>query len=115
VKIIPPGMNFEHALRSGYTGKILCRGYLDWQKTLPCWRCEYAPGDSMRPIDPSHYNGLKGMGTKSTDLLSIPECRTCHEEYELRGADPEQEADRLRAALMYLVRAFWEGRLVWHG
>ena len=38
-KIIPPGLSFEQALRAGYTGKILCRPYLDWLKTLPCFRC----------------------------------------------------------------------------
>ena len=114
MKIIPPNMTFEQALVAGYTGRILCRPYLNWLKTLPCWRDNYPPGDPYRPIDPSHLNGLKGMGTKSPDLLALPECRKCHEEYELYGgADPELEAERIRAALMYLVRAFWEGRLVW--
>ena len=115
MKIIPPHLSFEQALVAGYTGKILCRPYLQWLKTKNCWRCGYAPGDPMRPIDPSHYNGIKGMGTKSADLFSVPECRKCHNEYEDRGADPAGQDERLRAALMHLVQAFWEGRLVWEG
>jgi hypothetical protein len=98
-------MSFEQALRAGYVGAIKCRPYLDWLKTLPCHNCGAPP-----PSDPSHLNSLKGMGTKSADLLSLPQCRKCHEAYEHAGGDPDWW---IRQAALYLLRAFWEGRLVW--
>jgi hypothetical protein len=111
MKIIPPGLTFEQALRLGHTGRILCRPYLDWLKTLPCDTC-----GAGAPCDPSHFNGLKGAGTKSADLLAIPQCRSCHELYELgpskSGMDPKGRPFLSRAAL-YLLQAFFEGRLVW--
>jgi len=107
VKIIPPGMTFEQAVRFGYTGRIELRPYLDWLKTLPCDTCG-APA----PSDPSHVNSFKGQGTKSPDPLAIPECRVCHENYE-RG--PAYQETRLQRAAMYLLRAIWEGRLSWKG
>ena len=115
MKIIPPGLTFEQALQRGYVGRVECRPYLDWIKTLPCDTCLRAG-----PSDPSHYNGLKGMGTKSPDLLAIPQCRSCHDEYERLQGEwlPSVLTDEcgppfLSRASMYLLQAFIEGRLVW--
>jgi hypothetical protein len=105
MKVIPPNMPFEQAVRAGYTGRIELRAYLDWLKTLPCATCG-APA----PSDPSHVNSFKGMGTKSPDLFAIPECRQCHESYE-RG--PGYAESRINKAAFYMLRAFWEGRLKW--
>lgn len=108
-KIIPPGMTFEQALRSGMAGRIEFRPYLDWIKTLPCHTCGAHP-----PCDPSHLNTLKGAGTKSADLLAIPECRPCHDNYErLVVVEQEMHNARIRAAAFYLMQAFYEGRLIW--
>ena len=104
-KIIPPHLTFEQALRAGYAGRIECRGYREWIKTLPCAVCGKAP-----PSDPSHVNSFKGAGTKSPDLFCIPHCRSCHETYE-RG--PAFADEHLRKAIMYMLRAFVEERLVW--
>jgi len=108
MKILPPQMTFEQALRGGHTGRIECRGYLDWLKTLPCDTCHAGP-----PSDPSHINAYKGIGTKSPDLFSIPECRACHEHYERKGKDHSDHQVHLQRCALYLLRAFWEGRLVW--
>lgn len=102
-------MTFIKALQVGYAGRIECRPYLDWLKTLPCATC-----GAGAPSDPSHYNGLKGMGTKSADLLAIPQCRKCHEHYELSGGYLfEGSFDFLELAALYLLQAYFEGRLVW--
>lgn len=93
------------AVRAGYAGRIELRPYLDWIKTLPCDTCGAPP-----PCDPSHVNSFKGQGTKSPDPFAIPQCRGCHENYE-RSA-PEADLRVYRAAF-YMLRAIWEGRLVW--
>lgn len=115
MKIIPTGMTFEQALRAGYAGRIELRPYLDWLKTLPCDTCQAAA-----PSDPSHYNGMKGMGTKSPDLWAIPHCRSCHDRYERGPAEyvPHVAEDEcgppfLTRAALYLLQAFAERRLVW--
>jgi hypothetical protein len=105
VKILPPGLTFEQAVRAGYTGRIELRAYLDWIKTLPCDTCG-KPG----PSDPSHLNSFKGQSTKSPDPFAIPECRMCHEQYERGPAFPET---RIRKAAFYMLRAIWEGHLAW--
>lgn len=120
MKIIPPGMNFERALRAGLVGRIECRPYIAWLKTLPCDRC------GKTPSDPSHLdNYFKGMGTKLPDLWAIPECRECHEKYErtppqkLYAQVGEQvlaintPIERLSRAALYLVHAFALGLLKW--
>lgn len=125
MKIIPPGMTFEQALRGGHAGRILSQPYLDWLKTLPCDTCGWGA-----PSDPSHINSFKGMGTKAPDLMAIPQCRNCHELYE-RGEDPVAQSlappltepperplryrrdQFLARCAIYLIRAYWEGRLVW--
>lgn len=108
-KIIPPQMTFEEAVRNGHAGRIVCRGYLDWIKTLPCDTCA-APA----PSDPSHMNAYKGTGTKAPDLFVIPQCRRCHDLYERLGAGGTYDNGTFLARCMfYVLRAFWEGRLVW--
>ena len=111
MKIIPPSMSFEEALRAGYVGRIELRPYLDWLKTLPCDTCGAAG-----PSDPSHYNGVKGMGTKSPDLFSLPKCGSSQELWEV-GPGPTGSDRRgrrwLERAIYYLLQAFVEGRLVW--
>jgi hypothetical protein len=107
MRIIPAGLTFEQALARGYAGRIECRPYLDWLKTLPCDCCGAPP-----PSDPSHIdNHNKGMGTKTPDLWAIPECRRCHEVYE-HGGNPDTASDRRSRAALYLLQAFFEGRLV---
>lgn len=109
-RILPPGITFSQALRAGYTGRIECRGYLDWVKTKPCHTCGRAPGDAFNPIDPSHVNSFKGASTKSPDFFAIPECRGCHESYE---NGPPFAEERVRVAALYLLQAIYEGRLKW--
>ncbi|WP_400258224.1 DUF968 domain-containing protein [Serratia nevei] len=48
--------------------------YTRWVKTQPCCAC------GARSDDPHHIigHGLGGMGTKPSDYLTIPLCRTCH-------------------------------------
>jgi len=48
--------------------------YTRWVKTQPCCGC------GARADDPHHIigHGLGGMGTKPSDYLTIPLCRTCH-------------------------------------
>ncbi|WP_336062457.1 DUF968 domain-containing protein [Serratia sp. 201] len=48
--------------------------YTRWVKTRPCCGC------GARADDPHHIigHGLGGMGTKPSDYLTIPLCRTCH-------------------------------------
>jgi len=101
-------MSFDQALRAGYTGRILCRPYLDWLKTLPCDTC-----GAGAPSDPSHYRGYKGIGTKAPDLMAIPECRACHNAYHRKSVHHADHRQFLQRSVIYLVRAFWEGRLVW--
>lgn len=82
MKLYPPSMTPEQALRAGYLGKLECRQYLDWLKrTFRCDTCDVA-GTDHNPIDPSHFNGYKGAGTKAPDGMAIPQCRECHELYE---------------------------------
>lgn len=113
MKIIPPGVAWEQALRAGYTGKILLRPYLDWLKTLVCDTCQRA-GTDYNPIDPSHYNGYKGTGTKGPDPLAIPQCRQCHDDYEHNSVAWEiRHGPFMVRCAVYLTRAIWEGRLRW--
>ena len=105
LRIIPPQLSFEQALRFGYTGRIQLRPYLDWVRTLRCDSCGALP-----PSDPSHVNSFKGASTKSPDPWAIPERRTCHESYE-RG--PAYADERLRRAAIYLLQAIYEGHLRW--
>jgi hypothetical protein len=123
-KLIPAGLSFERALALGYTGRIRCEPYLSWLRTLPCDSCGAPP-----PSEASHINNdHKGHGTKAPDLWAIPECHQCHERYErlLSGfphsiyREPKAaiyaENDRRKArAALYLLQAFFEGRLAWKG
>ena len=49
--------------------------YRDWIKHKPCLFCDKPP-----PNDAHHVLGilLRGMGTKPSDSVCIPACRTCH-------------------------------------
>lgn len=105
-RIIPPNMSFEQALRLGYTGEIRMAGYLKWIRTLPC----DATGKAA-PSDASHPNFFKSQKRKAPDPLAIPESREAHEAYE-RAGKPDEERRLARAAL-YMLRAIYEGRLVW--
>ena len=105
MKILPPGLTFEQAVRFGHTGRIESGPYLAWLRTLPCHTCGRAA-----PSDPSHVNGFKGQGTKSPDWFAIPECRSCNRNYDLQPAMVES---RIYAAAFYLLRAIFEGRLIW--
>ena len=105
LRIIPPQLSFEQALRFGYTGRIELRPYLDWVKGLRCDTCGAPP-----PSDPSHVNSFKGGATKSPDPWAIPQCRNCHESYEL---GPPYADERLRRAAIYLLQAIYEGHLRW--
>ncbi len=105
VRIIPPQLTFEQALRFGYTGRIELREYLAWLRTLPCDSC-----GARAPSEASHLNSFKGVATKSPDPWAIPECRKCHQSYE-RG--PAYEDERLRKAAIYLLQAIYEGHLQW--
>lgn len=105
-RIIPPGMRFETALRLGYTGEIRCAPYLAWIRTLDCHRCF-----TVAPSQASHTNFFKSQVNKGPDLLALPECPPCHQLYEDSG-DP-QEIPRLAQSALNILRAFYEGRLVW--
>ena len=51
--------------------------YLAWIRDMPCWGCGL-PG----PSDPHHVSmgdGSGGWGTKRSDLLTLPLCRSCHD------------------------------------
>lgn len=105
-RILPPGMTFAQALRRGYTGEIRMPGYLAWLRTLPCHRCLVE-----KQSQASHPNFYKSQKNKAPDPLALPECPSCHQDYEVRGS-PEEVARLTRAAL-YMLQAIYEGRLVW--
>jgi hypothetical protein len=105
-KIIPPMMPFDQALRFGYTGEIRMPRYLEWIRTLPCDKCK-----QQAPSEASHPNFFKSQKRKAPDPLALPSCRFCHEEYERNGFTDEEEW--MQRAAIYMLRAIWEGRLVW--
>ena len=106
MRIIPPGMPFEQALRLGYTGTIRLPGYLAWLRTLPC-DC----GSHAAPSQASHPNFFKSQKNKGPDPLALPEHYECHEAYERNGFPDEER--RLARAALYMLQAIYEGRLVW--
>lgn len=68
-------MNYRRKLQAGLVKPFRSRAYLDWVKSLECCGCG-APAD-----DPHHVinAGLGGaMGSKPSDLFTIPLCRGCH-------------------------------------
>lgn len=89
----------------GYAGRIEFPAYLAWLRTLPCDTC-----GKPAPSEASHVNSVKGMGTKSPDPFSIPECTSCNRNYDRRAP---QVDDRLTRAAWYLLRAIYEGHLIW--
>lgn len=105
MKIIPPGVTFEQAVRAGYTGRIESEKYIAWIRTLDCDTCR-APG----PSDPSHLdNGFKGTGTKSPDYWAIPECRRCHEIYEAAVNSKSLVQPRMARAAIYMLHWIYLG------
>ena len=73
--------------------------YLKWIRTLPCAVCG-------APAEPHHLRqGFAGIGQKSSDILTVPCCRTCHEEFHQGGFHELQ----LRLTLRTIDRAFREG------
>ena len=74
--------------------------YLKWIRTLPCAVCG-------APAEPHHLRqGFAGIGQKSSDILTVPCCRTCHEEFHQGGFQELQ----LKLTLRTIDRAFREGR-----
>lgn len=108
MKIIPPGMSFEQALRLGYTGEIRLPAYLRWIRKLPC-DC----GGCRPPSQASHTNFFKSQKRKGPDPLAIPESAHCHQDYERNGFPDEQR--RLARAALYMLQAIYEGKLEWVG
>lgn len=107
-KMIPYGMTFDAALRSGHVGRMERRAYLDWIKSFPCCVCQ------RFPVDPSHLNGhgFGGIGTKTPDWWAIPLCREHHSELERDQARFEElYKPQTYWALMFLTRAIYEGVL----
>ena len=73
--------------------------YLKWIRTLPCAVCG-------APAEPHHLRqGFAGIGQKSSDILTVPCCRTCHEEFHQGGFQELQ----LRLTLRTIDMAFREG------
>ena len=68
-------MNFRRRLQAGLVKPFRSRPYLDWVASLECCGCG-------SPADEAHHAievGLGGgMGTKPSDLMTIPLCRGCH-------------------------------------
>ena len=69
------GLTFKQSLQKGYTKPYRNRNYLSWVASLPCCGCGL-PADEAHHIIDVGLGG--GMGTKASDPLSIPVCRSCH-------------------------------------
>jgi len=61
--------------------------YLKWVRTQPCWVC------MRQPVDAHHLigHGTKGMGLRSPDTLSMPLCRSHHDELHRHGHQSWEE------------------------
>lgn len=110
--LIPPGIPFWHALQYGYVPPIESETYLKWVRSLPCVITR------QKPVDAHHIvgHGLKPVGGKVSDLLTIPLSpdlhrpdfpnglhRLGHKEWERRYGDQ-------RISVMEtLVQAVYEG------
>lgn len=73
--LIPPGMTLMRFMQSGLHRPERIRAYLTWVESLPCSICAQAP-----PSVAHHLvgMGLKGVGGKVSDLLTMPLCAACH-------------------------------------
>ncbi len=80
--------------------------YLQWVKSLPCCICESTADDAHH----IQARGLgKGMGTKISDVFSIPLCRE-HHSYA-HGVVGFQDECQMIAALRTIEKALNEGVL----
>lgn len=80
--------DIRRMLQGGQIKPTRSRSYLDWVKRQPCVQCG---GEAH---DPHHRYGAgwsKGMGTKVSDLWTIPLCRQHHDELH---ASPEAWEER---------------------
>lgn len=69
--------DLRRLLQSGRVRPTRSRSYLDWVKKLPCVVC------GQQADDPHHRHGSgwsSGMGSKASDLWTIPLCRPHHDE-----------------------------------
>lgn len=70
-------LTYKQALQAGYVKPIRSKAYLQFVASLPCVCCGAEPaGDAHHVIDV----GFGGMGTKASDLFTIPMCRGHHTE-----------------------------------
>ena len=67
---------FKRRLMAGLVKPIRSKAYLTWVKSLPCCGCG-APADDAHHAINVGLGG--GMGTKASDILSLPVCRGCHD------------------------------------
>ena len=112
IKVIPPWMSFEQALRLGHVGRMECEGYTKWVKSLPCVASQMPADDPHHPVNV----GFKGTGTKVPDFWCIPLTREQHDLLHHSVATWEDKnGEQMHHALMTLTRAIYEGKLVWKG
>lgn len=73
------------------------RGFLAFVRDHACCSCE-AP----KPSDPHHWSATvrRGVGQKLDDLLTVPLCRRCHDEYHARNALPGMSKDQTTVHLL---------------
>jgi hypothetical protein len=107
---------FKRRLMAGLVKPIRSKAYLDWVKTLSCCGCGIEPasdGFSVNTMDAHHLiaAGLGGgMGTKASDLLTIPLCRKCHNELHRDVKDWETEnGSQYKHICLTLLEAVDEG------
>lgn len=70
------------------------KGYMEWVRGKPCASC--AAG---APSEAHHY-GPRGMGSKTSDYLTVPLCRRCHQRFHDSGALPGSTPERTREAFL---------------
>jgi len=106
-------LTFRGALQFGYVGRLECRAYLDWVKTLECC-CGCG-----QPADDPHHPKLMGFAVASSkvpDWWVIPLTRACHDalhsDVELWERRYGLQIDHI---LMTLTRALWAGVLKFDG
>ena len=69
------GLTFKQKLQKGYVKPYRNQNYIKWVKQQVC-PCGNHADDAHHVIDV----GLGGMGTKASDLLTFPVCRSCHQD-----------------------------------
>lgn len=79
--------------------------YLTWVRTLPCVVCEGPASDAHHLIG---VGNLRGMGTKTSDTLTMPVCRGCHTRIH---NEPELWEEQWKWVSLTLDRAVREGVL----